>query len=197
MLILHRSEHRITVPAINKLNQVPRLLAQAEKQWLQIRPDLPVADATLLGSIIGVASNLDAIGIEALKQFGLRQSEHDVLACARRQGAPYIATPGQLLEEVRITSGALTTCINRLIDKKLVKRVHADNDQRSKPITLTSKGKSLIDEVTTHRFELAQSLLSAFSENEKAALKSMLTTLGKITDTFSPTAATMMPKGDS
>lgn len=140
-----------------------------------------MADATLLGGIIGVASNLDAIGVSALKKFGLGQSEHDVLACARRQGEPFIATPGRLLEEVRITSGALTTCVNRLIDKKLVKRVHADNDQRSKPIALTPKGRALIDDVTTHRFTLAESLLSAFSEEEKATLKAMLIKLGQST----------------
>nr|WP_246601196.1 MarR family transcriptional regulator [Alteromonas antoniana] len=108
------------------------------------------------------------------------QSEHDVLACARRQEVPHIATPGLLLEEVRITSGALTTCINRLIDKKLVKRVHADNDQRSKPVALTAKGKLLIDDVTAHRFELARTLLSDFSEQEKATLKRMLFKLGQV-----------------
>ncbi|MCC2616788.1 MarR family transcriptional regulator [Aestuariibacter halophilus] len=138
-----------------------------------------MADATLLGGIIGVAANLDAIGLKALKSFGLGQSEHDVLACARRQGTPYVVTPARLLEEVRITSGALTSCINRLIKKKLVKRVQADNDQRSKPIVLTSKGKTLIDDITTHRFTLAQSLLSGFSDAEKAALKSMLLKLGQ------------------
>ncbi|WP_218311516.1 MarR family winged helix-turn-helix transcriptional regulator [Alteromonas antoniana] len=139
-----------------------------------------MADATLLGGLIGVASNFDAIGVAALKQFGLGQSEHDVLACARRQEVPHIATPGLLLEEVRITSGALTTCINRLIDKKLVKRVHADNDQRSKPVALTAKGKLLIDDVTAHRFELARTLLSDFSEQEKATLKRMLFKLGQV-----------------
>ncbi|WP_414829274.1 MarR family winged helix-turn-helix transcriptional regulator [Alteromonas sp. H39] len=157
------------------------MLARAEKQWSEIHPDLPVADATLLGGLIGVAANLDAIGVSVLKQYGLGQSEHDVLACARRQTPPYIATPGLLLEEVRITSGALTTCINRLHDKKLLKRVHADNDQRSKPIALTAKGKALIDDVTAHRFELARTLLSAFSEQEKATLKAMLMKLGQIT----------------
>ncbi|NVJ69623.1 MAG: MarR family transcriptional regulator [Alphaproteobacteria bacterium] len=133
-----------------------------------------MADAALLGCLIGVAANMDAVGLVELKKHGLTQTEHDVLACARRQTPSFIATPGKLLEEVRITSGALSICINRLLERGLVRRVSSEEDQRSKPIQLTGSGIALIDEVTEYRFNLAGTIVKVLSATEKSTLKSLL-----------------------
>lgn len=159
---------------MNKINQVPALLARAEQQWLTIFPQLPVADAALIGLLIGVGANADRIGVKQLKPFALQQTEHDVLACARRQAPPYQVTPSQLLEEVRITSGALTTCLNRLIDKGLLTRVSSQQDLRSKPVQLTSKGCQLIETLTQARFQMAGQLMAALGADEKAQLQQLL-----------------------
>lgn len=159
---------------INRLNQLPALLARVKQQWQQIHPHLPVNEASLVGKFIGVAANTDSLGMQALKQHKLTQSEHDVLACARRQEAPFIATPGLLLEEVRITSGALTTCINRLIKRELLQRIASQGDLRSKPVQLTDAGVALIDRVTEYRFKLAEELLDVLSFGEKQMLEYLL-----------------------
>lgn len=159
---------------MNKINRFPELLALAEKQWLEQRPDLPVYDATLIGRFLGVAANVGDIGAQALKTHQISQSEHDVMACMRRQGKPFEVLPSLLLEEVRITSGALTTLSNRLIARGLCERVDAQHDKRAKPIRLTQKGVHLIDEVTSHRFSLAAKLVSALSETDKVALNSLM-----------------------
>ncbi|MEW9798393.1 MarR family winged helix-turn-helix transcriptional regulator [Alteromonas sp. CYL-A6] len=112
--------------------------------------------------------------MQALKQHRLTQSEHDVLACARRQGAPFIATPGLLLEEVRITSGALTTCVNRLIDRDLLIRLSCQEDKRSRPVQLTEAGKTLIDEVTRYRFILAEQVMAGLTFGERQTLDYLL-----------------------
>ena len=162
---------------MNKLNQVPALLQRAAMQWKAIHPKLPVEDAALVGLLIGVGANADTLGVQQLKPFGLCQTEHDVLACARRQGAPYQVTPALLLEEVRITSGALTTCLNRLIEKSLISRIPSQTDLRSKPVQLTEQGLALIDQLTKARFGLAAQVLQGFSMDEKAQLKSLLAKL--------------------
>lgn len=159
---------------MNKLNKVPELLRKAKKQWQVERPDLPVDDASLVGMFLGMASNLAEIGKNKLSEYELGQTEHDVLACLRRQGKPFATTPNKLLQEVRITSGALTTCVNRLIARKLVIRVQDKQDQRSKPIVLTERGKSLIDEVTEVRFKLAAQIMRNFSLEEKQSLEQLL-----------------------
>lgn len=159
---------------MNKLNQFPALLARVESQWQTIHPTFAVSDAALLGALVGVAANIDSVGVQELKRVKLTQTEHDVLACARRQGKPYIATPSLLLFEVKITSGALTNCINRLVEKKLVVRTSDVSDLRSKPIQLTLQGVKLIDEITKQRFELAATILTEFSTNEKKQLKELI-----------------------
>lgn len=159
---------------MNKLNQVPALLQRAATQWKTIHPTLPVDDAALIGLLIGVGANADMLGVQQLKPFVLCQTEHDVLACARRQGPPYQVTPALLLEEVRITSGALTTCLNRLIEKSLMSRVPSQTDLRSKPLQLTEQGLALIDKLTKVRFQLAAQVLANFSAEEKTQLRSLL-----------------------
>ncbi|ASG65582.1 hypothetical protein CEW91_05280 [Idiomarina piscisalsi] len=159
---------------MNKINQVPLLLQRAEREWKAIYPELPVADAALIGQLIGAGANADRVGLENLKPYDLRQTEHDVLACAMRQGQPFKVTPSKLLKEVRITSGALTTCLNRLIDRDLIVRLAADKDQRSKPIQLTQKGFSVIESVTQQRFQLAGEVMAGFSKDEKLMLNKLL-----------------------
>lgn len=159
---------------MNKVNQVPALLNRVTRQWRDIHPGLPVEEAALLGLVIGVGANADILGLQQLKPFNLCQTEHDVLACARRQGPPFQVKPSLLLEEVRITSGALTTCLNRLIDKALIERVQSQTDMRSRPIRLTGQGLAAIDELTGKRFHRAAQVLSDFSADEKIQLKQLL-----------------------
>ncbi|WP_258808241.1 MarR family winged helix-turn-helix transcriptional regulator [Pseudidiomarina sp. CB1] len=173
-IIFAQSLNLDTDVPINNLNRFPELLARVTKQWQTERPDLSVHEAALVGCLLGVAANLEDMGDVALKQAGLSQREHDVLACLRRQGEPYQATPSLLLEEVRITSGALTLCCDRLIKRGLLTRTHAQEDRRSRLLALTTDGKGLIDTITTQRFQLAEQVMSGLSQNEQKQLKQLL-----------------------
>ncbi|MDC8831994.1 MarR family transcriptional regulator [Alteromonas gilva] len=124
--------------------------------------------------MIGIGANADEVGMRVLRKFKLTQTEHDVLACARRQGAPHIVTPSLLLEEVRITSGALTTCLNRLTARALVTRPSNTRDLRVKPVQLTSEGLELIEQITQLRFKMAGEVLAHFSPQKKQQLKQLL-----------------------
>ncbi len=169
---------------MNKINRFPELLARAEKQWQEQRPDLPVHEATLIGRFLGVAANVSDIGADALKAYQISQAEHDVMACMRRQGEPFELLPSLLLDEVRITSGALTTLLNRLIARGYCERMESKSDKRAKPIRLNSEGVELIDKITSHRFSLAANLLAAFSETDKVALNSLLVLLQRQVQEF-------------
>ena len=159
---------------MNKMNMNPDKLLSMEQEGKQQRPDLPVADAALIGLLTGAGLKLVGIGEQALKEFDLITSEHDLLACLRRKGKPYAATPKQLLDEMIITSGALTALANRMIKRGLVIRSSDINDRRSKLIALTTKGKQLIDDITTQRYHLCEVILQNFSAKDKTQLKSLL-----------------------
>lgn len=152
----------------------PDKLLSMEQEWKLQRPDLPVEDAALIGLLTGTGLKLVGIGEHALKEFDLITSEHDLLACLRRKGKPYAATPKQLLDEMIITSGALTTLANRMIKRGLIIRSNDINDRRSKQIALTTKGKQIIDDITTSRYLLCEAILQDFSTNQKTQLKSLL-----------------------
>lgn len=157
----------------------PEKLLSMEQEWKLQRPELPVEDAALIGLLTGAGLKLITIGEHALKPFDLITSEHDLLACLRRKGKPFAATPKQLLDEMLITSGALTSLANRLIKRGLVSRWNDINDRRSKQLALTSKGKQLIDEITTSRYQLCSKLIEKLTVVEKKQIKNLLVKLLK------------------
>ncbi|RTE86622.1 MULTISPECIES: MarR family winged helix-turn-helix transcriptional regulator [Gammaproteobacteria] len=156
---------------MTKANENPELADFMASEWRREKPDLPVEDAALLGVLIGVVRRIERTGQTALKKYQLLNNEHDLLACLRRKGQPYAAIANDILSEILLTSGALTTCVDRLIKRGLLIRAQDKHDRRKRWIKLTDKGVELIDKVTTERFQLAATILQNFNENDKAKLK--------------------------
>lgn len=77
-------------------------------------------------------------------QHGLTPAEFDVLATLRNAEPPHELTPGQIQDRVLLTSGGLTKVIHLLEEKKFVERSVARDDNRVKPVRLTSAGNRCI-----------------------------------------------------
>lgn len=77
-------------------------------------------------------------------QHGLTPAEFDVLATLRNAESPYELTPGQIQDRVLITSGGLTKVIHLLEEKQYVERSVARNDNRVKPVRLTTAGNRCV-----------------------------------------------------
>ncbi|CUS47738.1 MAG: MarR family transcriptional regulator [Idiomarinaceae bacterium HL-53] len=159
---------------MTKASENPHLVAQMAVEWQRERPELPVDDAALIGMLIGVTQRIERVGQVALKEYELGTTEHAVLACLRRKGQPYQAIANDILTEIIITSGALTTCVDRLIKRGLVTRKADRDDKRKRWIQLTPEGAHLINQVTEERFQLASELLSGFSEKNRVKLKKLI-----------------------
>lgn len=146
----------------------------------------------------GLSTDFDALQISArilrlekylqtqlLKQhgdFNLKAGEFDVLAALKRAPEPAL-TPSQLYQAMLLSSGAMTSRLDRLESKQLIQRQHCKQDRRSIKVSLTDKGRALIDEAYPPHFSLLQSLFSTMADSDKAQLSSLLKTCLQHLDT--------------
>jgi len=106
-------------------------------------------------------------------RFNLKQGEFDVLAALRRADADAL-TPSALYQSMLLSSGAMTSRLDRLENKGLITRAHCPQDRRSVKVSLTAQGQVLIDEVAPAHFDLLSSLLSGMTDNDKTQFASLL-----------------------
>lgn len=107
--------------------------------------------------------------------------EIDVLGALRRSGAPFRLSPGELSERLMVTSGTMTTRVDRLEARGFVAREPAAHDGRGVVVFLTDEGRRAIDSaIPPHLANLKRVLkpLSAGQQRELAdALRSLLIAL--------------------
>ena len=75
---------------------------------------------------------------------------------------------GQLAAELRISAPAITQLTDRLVRKGLIVRQAAPDDRRCVLITLSAKGRRLVDQFRKQRSEIFSGALAYLSEAEQA-----------------------------
>jgi DNA-binding MarR family transcriptional regulator len=147
------------------------------EQWNQERPDLDVSGMQIIGRLSRldklISSRLDAV----FAQHDLESWEFDVLATLRRNGEPHQLTPGQLLDSMMITSGAMTNRIDRLEQRRLVRRKKSPTDGRQVLVYLTRKGKDKIDAALADHTANELAIIEALNDDQQEQLVDLLRTL--------------------
>src|SRR3954452_10067836 len=146
------------------------------------RPDLDPSPIGVIGRISRLARELEARLEPVYKDHGLESGWHDVLATLRRSGPPFALRPSDLTGTLMLTSSGTTQRLDKLEEAGLIARGADPNDRRAVLITLTPKGKDLIDGVTAAHLANEASLLEGLSDVEQrdlaALLRKLLVSLG-------------------
>ena len=146
-----------------------------ERQWQNERPDLDSQGVfALYARLARLTRHLESQLFELQKDHGLNRGELDVLATLRRSGPPYALTPTQLYRASLLTSGAMTSRIDRLEKEGLVLRSANADDRRSNRVKLTPRGQQLIDDFLPYHLDLEKQLISVLSKNEQQMLSGLL-----------------------
>ena len=143
-------------------------------QWSGERPDL---DATSLGVVIRVMTlyrSFSRQAAKALEPLDLELWQYDVLSALRRQGEPYTLPATRLARETDLSSGAMTNRIDRLESRGLLRRKPDPDDRRGVNVSLTAKGRRLIDKAIQHRLDSAKDSLQALSIAQQRELARLL-----------------------
>ncbi|MDH6590165.1 DNA-binding MarR family transcriptional regulator [Variovorax sp. TBS-050B] len=151
---------------------------RAEEEWKRERPDVDARVMALVGRLLEAAHLLERDWFPPLAaQFELHQGEFDVIATLRRSGKPYALTPTELYGGLMLSSGAMTSRLDRLERKGLIERGPAPGDRRSILVRLTPAGLALIDRMLPLHVANEQRALASLSQKDQKQLGELLTRL--------------------
>ena len=146
-------------------------------QWARERPDVDVSGMALVARISRlermIAPRLD----EVFARHGLASWEFDLLATLRRNGSPFELTPGQLLDSMMISTGAVTNRIDRLQQRGFVKRTKRPGDGRQVLVGLTAKGLKTVNTALVDHAANEMTIASVLSAAQRRQLVSLLRSL--------------------
>ena len=146
-------------------------------EWRTVRPDLDVTPIEIVGRISRLSRLIDRELGKNFAEHGIEDWMYDVMATLRRIGEPHELTPGELVRQTMVTTGAITNRIDRLAERGLVNRRPTPDDRRSVTVRLTPKGRALVDTVALTHLETERRLLEVFSQRERDTLVPLLRAL--------------------
>ena len=107
-------------------------------QWAHERPKMDVAPLGVVVRIQMLAKLLQRRTTAALKKHGLKHWEYDVLSVLRRQGEPFELSASEIADAALLTSGAMTTRLDGLERRGMVRRRASKADRRSVLVRITA-----------------------------------------------------------
>jgi MarR family 2-MHQ and catechol resistance regulon transcriptional repressor len=109
-----------------------------------------------------------------LQETGIDDTDFRILEALLNKGPLPVNTIGP---KVYLTPGSISTAVDRLLDRGLVRRVESPEDRRVRIVSLTAKGKDLIAPIFRKH---AAEIRKVFADASPKELRTLATTLKKI-----------------
>jgi DNA-binding MarR family transcriptional regulator len=128
-----------------------------------------------------VTARLSRIGLHiarsqeaAFGRFGLNRGDVGVLSALRIAGPPNRLSPTRLFKGLMLSSAGITSRLDRLENRGLVRRTRDPNDRRGVLVELTDEGARILEEAVSANTVSERELLADLSADELATLAGLL-----------------------
>lgn len=126
------------------------LIHEITRQWHAERPDLDLQNFLLQIYLQRIGRIIESrFGKMCVRRFGIRAQDMRLLFALRRGGTPFARRPTDLFKATLVTSGAMTKQVDRLVRRKLVRRLPDPDYRGGFLVQLTEKGREIIDHAST------------------------------------------------
>jgi MarR family 2-MHQ and catechol resistance regulon transcriptional repressor len=112
----------------------------------------------------------------SLDGFDMCLSDFAILETLLNRGPQPVNTVGQ---RIKLTSGSVTTAVDRLEERGLVQRSHDPTDRRSRVVSLTPKGNKCIGEVFGHHKSTMDRAADGLTKSERTTLINLVKKVGR------------------
>lgn len=160
-----------------KAASAPDPIDERIARWLLEVPELDAETEGIVDRISLLARYLERTHGETLEQFGLSWGEVKVMGSLRYAGPPYRSTPSRLARELDLSSGAMTTRLDRMEEAELIRRLDDPDDRRGVIVELTERGHDLWRQSVAVQAEKETAVAGALGDAEKRRLNDLLRTL--------------------
>jgi DNA-binding MarR family transcriptional regulator len=133
-----------------------------------------------VGYLMRMCSNLVLPQMEALFQDQELTFSQWTTLVALHDGR--IATPGDLSQNICHDAGSLTRLVDQMVERGFVVRGRSETDRRVVTLSLTPRGRSLVEQLAPKVMHFWNELLSGFTHAEIDTLINLLTRLVLVAD---------------
>ena len=134
------------------------------------RPGIHLGDTVGLLRIMRLAAYLER---ELAASCAVKPGQFQVLAALRRRD-PLPMNATELTRAAILTSGAMTAVLDRLEEQGLARREIDGEDRRARRITITEKGRHVINRALDQRMAQHRALNAALTLEERETLSALL-----------------------
>jgi DNA-binding MarR family transcriptional regulator len=142
--------------------------------WRGARPGLEMEALEVTGRLSRIGPLLAKRQESVFSRFGLSRGEVGALSALRIAGAPHRLSPTRLGRGLMLSSAGVTSRIDRLERRGLVRRLPDPDDRRGVIVELTEQGLEVVDEAVAAIAISDRQLLERLDPPEVAALASLL-----------------------
>ena len=142
--------------------------------WGEARPDLETGALQVTARLTRVGAHLAKRQEAVFGRFGLGRGEVGALSALRIAGPPYRLSPTRLAKGLMLSSAGVTSRIDRLERRGLVRRLDDPSDRRGVLIELTDEGLEVVDAAVAAITVSDQRLLERLDPEEIAQLEAIL-----------------------
>jgi len=142
--------------------------------WEETRPDLAVGALQVTARLSRIGPLLARRQEEVFDRFSLSRGEVGALSALRISGPPYRLSPTRLAKGLMLSSAGITSRIDRLERRRLVRRLDDPDDRRGVIIELTGEGSQIVDDAVAALAISDRQLLERLDPAEVAQLEGLL-----------------------
>ena len=143
-------------------------------RWTQVRPDLRVDRLQVSARLGRLGRHIAVREEDVFGRFGLNRGEVGMLATLRTAGPPHRLSPTRLGKGLMLSSAGVTSRLDRLERRGLLRRTPDPDDRRGVIVELTDGGKELWDTTVAAQAEKESLVDSVLGEREKRQLNDLL-----------------------
>jgi DNA-binding MarR family transcriptional regulator len=157
------------------LEELPdvRMLKGFAERFPEVEIDATAACLRLLRVASRLIRNLEA----HFSHHGLSQARFLVLVVLERTAEKHLM-PVEIAKQMGISKKNTARLLNFMEDDKLIRRTSHDTDGRASVITVTPKGRSLLDKALPGYYRVLNQAMSPLSAKEKRAFIDILNLIG-------------------
>jgi MarR family 2-MHQ and catechol resistance regulon transcriptional repressor len=119
---------------------------------------------------------IEAVAAKSIADSNLGPSDFQVLEVLLHKGALPVNTIGR---KIMLTSGSISTAVDRLEKRKLVRRDPSVDDARVIYVSLTGTGHALIQRIFSRHAQRMEDAFALLSDEERLLLEGLLKKVGK------------------
>jgi DNA-binding MarR family transcriptional regulator len=134
---------------------------------------IQIADTADLARVTRLSGHLERERAEICRMAGLKAAQFQVLAELRSRD-PLAMSASDLARAVILTTGGMTPVLDQLADRGLINRQIDPEDRRARRITITEKGRSVINRALDQQIARHRALNAALEAEEREQLSALL-----------------------